>query len=197
MNFSYIYFLEIVVSRTDWSKLFVKGGFAGSTASKLVETKRLDHALSKDRLVDLAPHWLDSLAEWHDTLLSDLSPSNLRNELLKLLESDMLLDFLDVLLLLQLLELVEKSNNNLLVLNEPRALDQELSNHSVLLLLDEQWDQLLEILVYSHESLLAQTDLLAKDTLLADELRELLSDQVLVDVADTGDWVAADVLVDG
>ena len=167
--------------------------------------------LSEERLVALGLERLLDLAEWHDSLLSQ---SQLRN---KLLEGQLRDDLLDGLLLLELLEsqsnllllselrellnLSELRNllegqGNLLLLSELRELLEELSNDSVLLLLEEQWDQLLEDLGIGN-TLLSDETLLSDHSLLAEELWELLAEQIVVEVANAADWVTADELGDG
>ena len=171
--------------------------------------------LSEERLVALGLERLLDLAEWHDSLLSQ---SQLRN---KLLEGQLRDDLLDGLLLLELLEsqsnllllselrellnlselrnLLEdllEGQGNLLLLSDLRELLEELSNDSVLLLLEEQWDQLLEDLGIGN-TLLSDETLLSDHSLLAEELWELLAEQIVVEVANAADWVTADELGDG
>ena len=203
MNFSYIYFLEIVVSRADRSILSSKATL-NSVAFGVTLAELWQDGLSEERLVALGVERLEDLAEWHDSLLSQ---SQLRNKLLEgQLRDGLLLELLESqsnLLLLtnlrELLELRELRNlledlleglEDLLLLSELRELLEELSNDSVLLLLEEQWDQLLEDLDLGNT-------LLSDHSLLAEELWELLVEQIVVEVANAADWVTADELGDG
>ena len=141
--------------------------------------------LSEERLVALSLERLVDLAEWHDSLLSQ---SQLRNKLLESQLRDGLL--LNLSELRNLLEDLLEGQGNLLLLSELRELLEELSNDGVLLLLKEQWDQLLEDVELGNT-------LLSDHALLAEELWELLAKQIVVEVANAADWVAADELGDG